>query len=203
MPSDRDTADTADTGCTEAQAGVAPVDVDQRVEARRRFLKGGAGGSAMLMLTVTHKRAFAGKKGSVASACTSLQGTPDIKGINTKKALEASAMGTPKGLICRPRDGVDPNRSDAIPGVTKESRYLDSLGNRVPVYDLDNLKQGLGDIQTTLNYSSKARLYDKGYCPVKIDANGVLQYDHSAVYYKRAKDSGLLVEKACKPTPGP
>ena len=49
---------------------------DKRVAARRRFLRVGAGGSAALVMTVTHKRSFAGgvKKGVVASHCTSLRG---------------------------------------------------------------------------------------------------------------------------------
>ena len=33
---------------------------DKRVAARRRFLRVGAGGSAALVMTVTHKRSFAG-----------------------------------------------------------------------------------------------------------------------------------------------
>lgn len=196
MPTD---TDTADAGGTKAQAEGAPVRVDQRIEARRRFLKGSAGGSAMLMLTVTHKRAFAGKKGTVASACTSLQGTPDLKGIQNKKALEASAMGTPKGLICRPKGPVEGPALDGIPG-TKWSENRDSSGNRVQVYKLAEMKNGLGDIQTTLNYANKARLYDVGYCPIFIDSSGVLQYDHNAQYYELK--GGVLKAKACQPVPG-
>ena len=78
----------------------------KRVAARRRFLRMGAGGSAVLV-TIVHKRAFAQgmslKKGAIASACVSMQGVPDIKGLNQKKALQLSAMGNPKNVMCNAR----------------------------------------------------------------------------------------------------
>jgi hypothetical protein len=84
---------------------------DRRIEARRKFLRMGAGGSAALVVTVMHKRAFAGPKkgdGAVASNCASLRGVPDLRKADKKKALEASAMGTPKHMFCRPRDEPPP-----------------------------------------------------------------------------------------------
>jgi hypothetical protein len=183
----------------EAPSQQSRAQEDRRVAARRRFLRQGVGGTAALVVTVTHKRAFAGgiKKGVVASACTSLRGVPDLKGVNAKKALQTSAMGTPKGLICRPKTG-DTNKKDICPpSSTHQSHfYTDSMGGRMQVYNVDDLKDGCGDISTTINYANTSRLYDKGFCPIVYDSQG-LRYDTTARYFNKSGSS--YVSTACSP----
>ncbi len=206
----------------EPSAADAITAEETRVAARRRFLRAGAGGSAALVMTVTHKRAFAGmKKGVVASNCASLlQGTPDLTGMKHKKPLEFSAMGTPKNLICRTKDYPQPigNCAEIYP-----SRYVDVNGNTKLVADGDELNKGCGRLDNnepghnTLQQSYNYRLYgqDKaggklpgygegsggGYCPVVIDANGDLNYVQMN-YYKLPKvNNAPQLVGACTPPP--
>lgn len=174
------------------QAAEVPSAEDRRVQARRRFLRTGAGGTAALIVTVTHKRAFAGiKKNTVASNCASLRGVPDLKGADQKKALETSAMGTPKGLVCRPK-GEPPSCPTAG---DKLAKYVDSSG--VPQYYISAsvFKNGCGSIERTVQASRNYRLYQKGWCPLKYDANGI-SYDTTAAYFKQKK--GGLESVMCK-----
>ncbi|MFM8900114.1 MAG: hypothetical protein ACKOF9_09225 [Burkholderiales bacterium] len=168
----------------QAQPEAATMTDDQRAEARRKFLRMGAGGSAALVVTVVHKRAFAGKKngGAVASNCVSLRGTPDLRKADKKKALEASAFGTPNNMVCRPRDEIPPHPGSP----TKTAKYSDVNGNRPLVYSSKKFKDGLGELNFTLEHANNYRLYEKGYCPIVYDQNG-LRYDTSASYYDKGK----------------
>lgn len=168
---------------------------DRRIEARRKFLRMGAGGSAALVVTVVHKRAFAGPKkggGVVASNCASLRGVPDLRKADKKKALEASAMGTPKNMICRPRDQPPPHPGSP----NKKSKYYNQNGQQPLVYSSKKFKEGLGDLDLTLQHANNYRLYEKGYCPIVYDQFG-LRYDTSAVYFEGG-NGGSLVRKNCK-----
>jgi hypothetical protein len=168
-------------GITESAAGAEA----KRVAARRRFLKGGTGASAVV-LTVLHKRAFAAttvstvKKGAIASACVSLQGIPDIKGITQKKALQLSAMGTPKGLMCRAK----PVTNTCTFPQDKADKF-DQYGNKtqIAVYSNSQLKDGCGYLDDTVANSHDFRLYSKHYCPVVQNISGDLTYDTNATYY--------------------
>ena len=196
---------------------------DKRVAARRRFLRVGAGGSAALVMTVTHKRSFAGgvKKGVVASHCTSLRGVPDLTGVKNKKALEFSAMGTPKHLICRRQGDGQPQ---GVCTENLESRYVDANGNWYLVADGDELNKGCGTLAETVQKSYNYRLYgvDKsgkkptgygegtggGFCPIKIDPiTGDLNYVLKD-YFKLVKDknTGVITTVrvgTCTPAPLP
>ncbi len=178
-----------------APSAAEPTAEDRQAWARRRFLRVGAGGTAALVVTVTHKRAFAGiKKNVVASNCASLQGVPDLKHADKKKALVTSAMGTPKGMICRPRDQTPP----ACPTISdKKSKYYKYPWDSGQQYYISagKFKKGCGTIEQTVQTSYNYRLYEKGYCPIKFDANG-LSYDTTATYYKKDKDGFVL--KACE-----
>lgn len=168
---------------------------DRRVHARRRFLRLGAGGSAALVVTVVHKRAFAGiKKNVVASNCASLQGVPDLKHADQKKALETSAMGTPKGLICRPREEVPPACPTTSGKTSNFYKFANDSGKQFYI-STKYFKDGCGSIEKTLQTSHNYRLYEKGYCPLKYDQNG-LDYDRTATYFK--KDHGVFVQMACE-----
>jgi hypothetical protein len=170
-----------DPPAAESPGGVAE---DKRAAARRRFLKMGAGGSSAMVMTIVHKRAFGNvtiKKGAIASACVSLQGVPDIKGMHQKKALQLSAMGTPKGMICRPRP-VNNTCS-----ATSMSPYYNEEGKRVYTVTSKMLDDGCGKLDDTIHFQRDYRLYQQGYCPVKYDANGDLTYDTAAVYYVKDK----------------
>ena len=59
-----------------------------------------------------------------------------------------------------------------------------------------NSQNGCGDLTDTVNASYNFRLYEKGYCPVVIDASGNLTYDLSAKYY--TFDHNVLVANACQ-----
>ena len=194
----------------------------KRVAARRRFLRAGGGGSAALVLTVVHKRSFAGmKKGVIASQCTSLHGVADLTGAKHKKPLEMSAMGTPKNMICRqPGDGKPVGNCGEI----YPSRYVDQQGKIYLVADGDEINKGCGNLQLTIDRSRNYRLYGKdkdgknagyggggdggGYCPIAYDAMGDLNYQPNK-YYKRVdkKGGGYDVvpvdskDPFCKPTP--
>lgn len=169
---------------------------DKKVAARRRFLRVGAQGSAALIVTVAHRRAFAGiKKNVIASACASLQGTPDLVGADKKKALEASAMGTPKGLICRPRPPAhDPNKLNILTGQTKQAKYYkDGFGTPVQYISEKEFNSGLGTLEgpnSTVSASYNYRLYENGYCPIVVDSTG-LKYDETAKYYVRSGDGSV------------
>ena len=177
----------------QAERQVPPEGVDpgkdKRDVARRRFLRMGVGGSAALVVTMTHKRAFAGiKKNTVASACISLNGVPDLTGAKHKNALETSAMGTPKNLICRPTDG-DTNPVGDPTINNKDSKYVDQYGRKYRIVDDHELDKGFGNLDRTVAGAKNYRLYEKGYCPLVWDSNG-LRYDRSAVYYEA--DGGVL-----------
>jgi hypothetical protein len=177
---------------------------DRKVAARRRFLRGASGGAA-LVLTVPHRRAFAAKKGTLISNCTSLNGVPDLKNVTNKKALEASIMGTPKGAICRPKPPLpDPNDvGNCTP--TKWSNYRDSSGNKVLFVEDGQLKKGCGSVMpnapgtsNTITSSYNYRLYEKGYCPL-VWQGDELVYKSDAKYYKFEKD--VLTEFSCQMPP--
>ncbi len=171
---------------------------DRRVQARRRFLRIGAGGTAALVVTVTHRRAFAGiKKNVVASNCASLQGVPDLKNTDQKKALQTSAMGTPKGLMCRPRDETPPVCPTTSTKKSTFYKFADDSGKQFYI-SANKFKNGCGSIEKTLQASHNYRLYEKGYCPLKYDANG-LYYDRSATYY--LKKDGLFHLMQCEAPP--
>ena len=190
------------------------TDEDRKIAARRRFLRISAQGSAAIVVTVAHRRTFAGiKKNVVASACGSLQGTPDLKGANKKKALEASAMGTPKGLICRPRPPApDPNKlGSCTPTETSKFFKLDGTNySKVPIVDGKELENGCGSIlidsmppNNTISASYNYRLYEKGYCPIVFDSSGGLTYKLDAQYYTRTGDGNVnkpyvFTPNACK-----
>lgn len=186
-----------DQSVAEQQPALSHVD-DRRVEARRRFLRMGAGGTAALVVTVTHKRAFAGiKKNVVASNCASLQGVPDLKNADRKKALETSAMGTPKGLICRPRDETPPVCPTTSTKKSQFYKFANDSGQQFYI-SAKQFNKGCGSIEQTLQASHNYRLYEKGYCPLKYDANG-LYYDTTATYYK--KKDGMFNLMQCEAPP--
>jgi len=158
---------------------------DKRIAARRRFLKMGAGGSTAVMVTIAHRRAFAGmKKGQIISNCVSLQGVPDLKGMNQKKALQLSPMGTPKGVQCNPKPATNQCVAD------QPSKYYNAQGLQVAVVRSSKIKDGCGNLTDTLFYQKDFRLYDKGYCPVILSPSGELTYDTTAVFYEK-KDCDL------------
>lgn len=181
----------------EKPAVEARAEEAKRLAARRRFLRMGAGASAVLV-TVVHKRAFAGgttiKKGAIASACVSLQGFPDMKGINNKKALQFSAMGSPKNMLCRPRDSTVNN---CVTPLGKDT-YINQWGNTVSYqyYNTSQLKNGCGHLEDTIRNSYDYRLQHKHYCPVIFDAAGDLTYNLNAKWYSLAK--GSVVANACQ-----
>ena len=205
---------------TAEQPGVDAAEA-KRVAARRRFLRVGGGGSAALVLTVVHKRSFAGmKKGVIASQCTSLQGVADLTGAKHKNPLVMSVGHTPKNMICRqPGDGKPVgNCAEIYP-----SRYVDQNGNSYLVANGDEINKGCGNLQLTIDRSASYRLYgtDKrkndgsndgkppgwgegdggGYCPIGYDALGDLNYIQKN-YYKLEKKDGVTITKlvgACKP----
>jgi hypothetical protein len=188
-----------------SETGPGQPDLDRKTAARRRFLRIGAQGSAALVVTVAHRRTFAGIKNNVmASNCASLQGTPDLKNSHRKKGLETSAMGTPKGLMCRPRPPADdPNKiGNCTPSGQSEYYQFPNDGGRVSYVDDKELKKGCGSIlpdamppNNTITASYNYRLYEKGYCPIVFDNQG-LRYDLNATYYK--KDGGNFILKQCK-----
>jgi hypothetical protein len=168
---------------------------DKRAAARRRFLKMGAGGSTAVVVTIMHRRAFAGiKKGQIISQCVSLQGVPDLKGMDQKKALQLSPMGTPKGVQCLPR----PATNTCSP--KKDANYYNEQGIRPVIASAKMISKGCGNLDDTIAYGNDFRLYEKGYCPVKWDGD-LLTYDTSAVFYEKKgctvgqpKDGGLCVD---------
>lgn len=163
---------------------------DGRTVARRRFLQMGAGGTAAVVVTVTHKRAFAGvKKGLIASRCTSLRGVPDLKHSTGKNPLQTSAMGTPKGAICRPQ--VNDSNPLGSMSTTQTAKFTDQSGTRFIVVDGKQLDKGFGDINTTLNKAYNYRLYQEGYCPIVLK-DGAYQFDLTKAYF----DKG--VQKMCQ-----
>ena len=220
--SDRENQDLSDVaeGRAHEQASAASVEA-KRLLARRRFMRMGAGGTAGLMVTVVHKRAFGAKKTTVQSLCGSLQGTPNFikngagAGMTSKK-ITLSAMGTPKGLVCNaPRPGFNATRSN-------EGRYflvdqnwgaptlprgptivVDSNDpNKAKIYTFTDQEIAWGgkDLSESLTYGNEWRLVEKGWCPIKVD-NGRLYIDSSARILKISdyKDRNVPSKQmACK-----
>lgn len=203
----------AGSGLPQTVAEAGGAEEAKRIAARRRFLHLGAGGSAV-MVTIVHKRAFAGggtiKKGAIASACVSMQGVPDLKGVTQKKGLQASALGTPKNLACTPRPVantcITPQGNDTL---------INSFGNEVnfSYFDHNQLKDGCGVLGTpigpdgnglinacdgTISCSYNYRLQVKHYCPIVFDTNGGLTYDLNAKWYSIDKKTGNVVTNACE-----
>ena len=120
----------------------------RRVDARRKFLRYGASGSAAMVATVSHKRAFAKKAGALASQCASLQGIPDLTKANSKKALVTSALGGQTNLVCRPQPpATDPNGKDSCTATISSSTYVDSGNQRVTnFFDGSKMGHGCGEL---------------------------------------------------------
>jgi len=167
----------------------------KRLDARRRFMRLGAGGSAAVVVTVMHKRAFAGSKKtpSTQSLCGS-NTTPDLKGANGKNALQASAMGTPKGLVCYPQTTGSCN---AYNNAWSDNNHLNGSGGKVLYVKDSEFNTGCGSVNNTLSFANNNRLYNKGFCPIKINPNGSLSYDTTASFYKYV--NGNLTAQACTP----
>ena len=220
--SDRENQDLSDVaeGRAHEQASAASVEA-KRLMARRRFMRMGAGGTAGLMVTVVHKRAFGAKKTTVQSLCGSLQGTPNFikngggAGMTSKK-ITLSAMGTPKGLVCNaPRQGFNTNRNN-------EGRYFlvdpvwgapPSPGPRIAVDSNDpnkakiytfadqQVEWGGANLSESLTYGNEWRLVEKGWCPIYVDGNGLLQTQKNVKVVKAAdyKDRNVPSKQmACK-----
>ena len=166
----------------------------KRLAARRRFLRGGAGGAA-LVVTIVHKRAFAMtspttiKKGAIASQCTSLMGVADMTGLDKKKAIQLSQFGNaPKNVVCRPRPATNSCGTEM-----NISQYRDASGNKVNYLDPRQFKDGCGQLEITLQKSYNYRLYEKGWCPVTYE-NGQLGYNANAIYYDYPKKGSQILE---------
>ena len=216
--SDRENQDLSDVaeGRAHEQASAASVEA-KRLSARRRFMRMGAGGTAGLMVTVVHKRAFGAKKTTVQSLCGSLQGTPNFikngggAGMTSKK-ITLSAMGTPKGLVCNapPRAAFNTARNN-------EGRYFvvnDLLKGRVvpesgdpdkaKIYTFadQEVEWGGENLSESLTYGNEWRLVEKGWCPIYVDGNGLLQTQKNVKVIKKAdfRFSGVPESKqmACK-----
>jgi hypothetical protein len=169
-------------GPTEAPGSAAE---DKRAAARRRFLKMGAGGSTAMMVTIMHKRAYAAttlKKGAIVSTCVSLQGYPDIKHMDRKKALQLSPGGTPKGVVCMPK----PKTNQCV--ANQASKYYNDQGQKVLVVDGGKLGKGCGNIDDSLFFQRDYRLYELGHCPVKQLPNGDLTYETGLLYFEKDGD---------------
>ncbi len=152
-----------------------------------------------MVVTITHRRAYAAKKGAVASVCASVVGPPDIKGITAKKAIELSTVGggyknvycpVEKPGNCSSSPDKDDSkyfadRNDLGPWVLEDATSdKNSLQYTKVRYWEHGLKDGCGDYEETINKSTAYRLYKEGYCPVVIDSNGRLTYDRTAIYYE-------------------
>lgn len=188
-----------------------PIAERKRLAARRRFMGMGAGGAAALMVTVVHKRAFAGSKKTPAlqSLCGSAATSPDLKGANGKNVLQQSAMGTPKGLVCNP-----PPHSCNLNN-TAQSQYYAGPGEGRPTYapfvntssspakvqyvkSSEFKNHGCGSLTATADASYNYRLYEKGWCPIKVSLlDGSLSYDTTKVYYTK-KDNNFIPHD-CEP----
>lgn len=187
---DRDALDKEDSAAASSVAESQPTILEnKRQAARRRFMRMGAGGAAGLMVTVVHKRAFAGaKKTTVQSLCGSLQGTPDFiknggsSGVTSKK-ITLSAMGTPKGLVCK---NPSPNTSALRENKTKYwshspfaagARKVDVGGGQDWYTFNDNIVEaGYGNLNDTLARGNEWRILEHGYCPIQVDAQGQLVF---------------------------
>jgi len=190
-------------GKSPAESEAAPVASgaaaeDKRIAARRRFLKMGAGGSTAMLVTIMHQRAFAKepkiKKGQIISACVSMQGVPDIKGMKQKKAIQLSPLGSPKHVMCRPKPATNQCAAN------NPSRFFNADKEHVLVVDGGTLDKGCGNLDDTLHYQRDFRLYEKGYCPVKV-VNGDLMYDDTATYWAWVKENGDLRGNQDDPKP--
>ena len=157
-----------------------------------------AGGSAAVVVTITHRRAYAAKKGALASVCASVIGPPDIKDIKSKNPLELSSVrGGHKNLICPgpgkgqcsdTPDNNDPSdffarRTDlSFPKVQEDASDKNTRSYTKVKYWHHDLNKGCGTLEETLDKSYAYRLYEKGYCPVVLE-NGTLKYK-VATYYE-------------------
>jgi hypothetical protein len=179
---------------------------DKRVAARRRFFKVGAGGSTAVVMTIAHRRAFAGiLKGQMVSNCVSMQGVLDLQGMNKQDPLLLSPMGTPQAVVCKPR-GTEANLCNDY----QTGQYYNAQGDQVAVIVEGEIAGGCGNLEDTLLYQSDFRLYEKGYCPVQVLPNGDLDYNRDAVYYEKfvnaasnneqsvIADAVTLVERKCQ-----
>ena len=196
---DRDAMDNEGSAATPLAAESPPTPLEsKRMAARRRFMRMGAGGAAGLMVTVVHKRAFAGaKKTSVQSLCGSLQGTPDFIKNNknagvTSKKITLSAMGTPKGLVCtNPSPGSYTSREKEVDFRAAQYSNLTEInkGDKWYTYKEDIVKQGTGDLNSTLIKGNEWRLLEKGWCPIKVEGGRVF-VEPGHIYYKKGDWNG-------------
>lgn len=185
-------------GASAVRNSRGPMAERKRLAARRRFMRMGAGGAAALMVTVVHKRAFAGGSGKKTTAIQSLCGSaamsPDLKGANGKNALQQSAMGTPKGLVCQPTRRDSCNAANVQ---QSDNNHLNQFGQNVWFVKSSEFKNnGCGSLTATTNISANYRLYKQGYCPI-VYTNGALTYDTTAQYYKYV--NGVLTAQNCTP----
>ena len=214
---DRDALDKEDSAAASTAAESQPTAIEnKRQAARRRFMRMGAGGAAGLMVTVVHKRAFAGaKKTTVQSLCGSLQGKPDFiknggsSGVTSKK-ITLSAMGTPKGLVCK---NPSPNTSALRENKTKYwshspfaagARKVDVGGGQDWYTFNDNIVEaGYGNLNDTLARGNEWRILEHGYCPIQVDTQGQLVFvpgqGPEKFYYKSYNNYVNRIDpKACK-----
>ena len=219
--SDRENQDLSDVaeGRAHEQASAASVEA-KRLLARRRFMRMGAGGTAGLMVTVVHKRAFGAKKTTVQSLCGSLQGTPNFikngggAGMTSKK-ITLSAMGTPKGLVCNaPRQGFNITRNNEGRYFVVDGPFSSLKGNptvvpesgdpdKAKIYTFadQQVEWGGVNLSESLTYGNEWRLVEKGWCPIYVDGNGLLQTQKNVKVVKAAdyKDRNVLSKQmACK-----
>ena len=220
--SDRENQDLSDVaeGRAHEQASAASVEA-KRLLARRRFMRMGAGGTAGLMVTVVHKRAFGAKKTTVQSLCGSLQGTPNFikngagAGMTSKK-ITLSAMGTPKGLVCNaPPRGFNTTRNNEGRYFVVDGPFSSLKGNptvvpesgdpdKAKIYTFadQEVEWGGANLSESLTYGNEWRLVEKGWCPIYVDGNGLLQTQKDVKVIKKAdfRFSFVPVSKqmACK-----
>ena len=215
---DRDALDKEDSAAASTAAESQPTAIEnKRQAARRRFMRMGAGGAAGLMVTVVHKRAFAGaKKTTVQSLCGSLQGTPDFiknggsSGVTSKK-ITLSAMGTPKGLVCtNPSKNTSAIRENKTkywshsPFAAGARKVPDGQGGQVWYTFNDNIVEaGYGNLNDTLARGNEWRILEHGYCPIQVDAQGQLVFvpgqGDAKVYYRSYNNYVNRIDpKACK-----
>ena len=200
---DRDALDKEDSAAASTAAESQPTAIEnKRQAARRRFMRMGAGGAAGLMVTVVHKRAFAGaKKTTVQSLCGSLQGTPDFiknggsSGVTSKK-ITLSAMGTPKGLVCtNPSKITDITRDNKTKYWSRSPFTTGTPYNPVGARKEtngdwftfnDNIVQaGYGSLDETLARGNEWRVLEHGYCPIFLqDGKLVVRQEAQYGYYK-------------------
>ena len=195
---DRDALDKEDSAAASTAAESQPTAIEnKRQAARRRFMRMGAGGAAGLMVTVVHKRAFAGaKKTTVQSLCGSLQGTPDFikngssSGVTSKK-ITLSAMGTPKGLVCtNPSTNTSALRENRTKYWSNSPFAAGARNRNVPgaqdwyTFNDNIVEAGYGNLNDTLARGNEWRILEHGYCPIQVDSQGHLVVVPGQVYFK-------------------